>query len=65
MRRHKKRGYSVIAVIQFEQNKDFLGDLSGKTSALCEVQGARDSDIAEHFIPGSQRSCIYALVPAI
>ena len=52
MRRHKVRGCSVIAVIQLEQNKDFLEHVCGKTSALCEIHGARDSDIAEHFIPG-------------
>ena len=54
-------------MIQLEQNKDlhdFLERVSGKMSALCEVHGARDSDIAERFIPGSQRSCVYALVPA-
>ena len=41
MRRHKVRGCSVIAVIQLEQNKDFLEHVCGKTSALCEVHGAR------------------------
>ena len=47
-RRHKVQGWSVIAVTQYEQNKDHhacLEYLGGRVSTLCEVHGDRDLGI--------------------